>query len=156
MCRHLCEGEIILFWKDESHVLYFLQMLDLSSGESDILHLFQEPFDSSYTQRTSFLSSEHWSNLLVNEGRLVFLYAGAKIIGRFWNVIGTIACWRSTSKAVVSLTNEMNAKCLERNIPIEIGNDFLYWTNVFSLAMIFTSCTGPNVWKQVSISAPVV
>lgn len=52
--------------------------------------------------------------LLVDEGRLIFLYAGARIIGRFWNVIGVIACWRRTSNAEWSLTNEMKAKCLER------------------------------------------
>jgi hypothetical protein len=49
----------------------------------------------------------------------------------------------------------MKAKCLEEE-------KWIYWrkgmnqTYVFSFAIIFTSCTGPNVWKQFSISAPVV
>ncbi len=74
-------------------------------------------------------------------------------------MIGTTACWRKTSKAVFSLTNEMKAKCLKKQKKKQQPKYYClkkYKTYVFSFAIILTSCTSPNDWKQFSISAPVV
>ncbi len=114
--RHLWEMKIVLL--EKVTVTFFVFSINTWFTLRRTSHT-SSTSNSSYTQRTFFFgnidrifSTIEKAIILVDEG-LVFLYAGAKIIGRFWNVIGTMACWRSTSNAVVSLTNEMNAKCLE-------------------------------------------
>lgn len=100
--------------------------------------------------------------LLFNEGILCFLYAGAKTIWRFWNVNGAIACCRRTSNAVFSLTNEMNAKCLNLHghasrsrfstvvvdLRVFFGDDFHIMNRTEGLKMKFDLGTGGLRWSE--------